>query len=60
MSQHLLNWFANLSSDTEVAVVARVAACFAGRGPLKAHPIFDFTAHGSVLSSDVLKFFRCG
>ena len=54
MSHHLLNWLASLSSDTEVAVVARVAACFAGRGPLKAHPIFDFTAHGAALSSDLL------
>ena len=54
MSQHLLNWFANLSSDTEVAVVGRVAACFAGSGPLKANPIFDFSAHGAVLSSDFL------
>ena len=29
MSHHLLNWLANLSSDNEVAVVARDAACFA-------------------------------
>ena len=35
MSHRLLIWFAILSSDTEVAVVARVAACFAGRGTLK-------------------------
>ena len=54
MSHHLLNWPANLSSDTEVAVVARVAACFAGRGSLRAHLIFKFTAQGEVLSSDFL------
>ena len=54
MSRHLLKLPANLSSDTEVVVVARVANCFAGRGPLKAHPIFDFTAHGAILSADFL------
>ena len=47
----MLNWFASLSSAIDVAVVARVAACFAGSGPLKAQRIFDFTAHGAALSS---------
>ena len=51
MSHYLLNWLANLASDKEVAFVARVAACFAGRSTLMAHPIFDFTALGATLSS---------
>ena len=44
MSHHFLKWLAILSSDTEVAVVARVVTCFTGRRPLKAHPIFKFAA----------------
>ena len=54
MSHHLLGWLANLSSGIEVAVLLRVAACFAGRGPLKAHSILVLTAHGAILSSDFL------
>ena len=34
--------------------MARVPACFAGSGPLKAQPISDLTAHGAALSSDFL------
>ena len=54
MSHPLLNWLVNFSSDNEVAVVAIVDACFAGRRPLKAHPAFNFTAHGAILLSDFL------
>ena len=54
MFQQLLNRLDNLSSAIEVAVVARVAACFDGRGPSHAHPIFDFTAHGAVLLTEFL------
>ena len=61
ISRHLFNWFGNLSSAIAVAVVARVAACFAGKGPLRAQPILYFTAHSAVLSSDFLnsKGYEC-
>ena len=55
MSHHLLNRFANLSSAIEVVVVARVADCFAARGPVKARPIFEFTVQFAILLSDFLK-----
>ena len=55
MSRHLLNRFANFSSAIEVVVVARVADCFAGRGPVKARPIFEFTVHFAILLSDFFK-----
>ena len=42
-SQHLLNWLANLSSDTDVTLVAWVAARFAGTRPPNAILNFYFT-----------------
>ena len=55
MCCQLFNCLANLSFDSELACVEGVDASFAGRGPLKTHPIFDLTAHGSNLLSDFLK-----
>ena len=50
MSRNLLKLASNLSSATDVAVVARVTACFAGVGPLKAPPTLDFLAHNAALN----------
>ena len=52
ISQHLLNRIAKLSPMTEVAVSARVAAFFGGRGQLNACPVLDFMDHGEALLSD--------
>ena len=49
MSQQLLVWLANLSSKIEVAVVESVAACFADRELLKAHPMFDLIDQSAIL-----------
>ena len=43
-----------LSSAIDVAVVARVASCFAGSRPLKAQPILVVPAKGEDLPSDFL------
>ena len=53
MSHNLLDWLANLSA-IQVAVLARVAASFAGRGQLNANRIFDFIDHVAVLLSEFL------
>ena len=54
MSHHFCSWLAIVSSENQVAVVARVAFCFPGSEPFKAHTTFYFTAHGAVLSFGAL------